>query len=122
MKKQFVTRKYISEIETNDSLSQDIFDDILGKNWEDENNEYPETIEICLKDNIYGGVSIPIEISKLKTLLKKLEIKGANYVEIMYHTDHVGYVLNGVKIDTSTDKEIKDFNTQLKELFKKQKI
>ena len=50
--------------------------------------------------------SYPIKIDKLLSDLNNLKKKGANYVCIDYHTDHITYVIEGLNIQKSNDEEI----------------
>ena len=78
-------------------------------------NIFPEvTKEIEEEEGLgwYTGIgdrsnnSYPINID---VLLKHLEIakkQGSNYVSIDYHTDHIGYIIEGLNISQSSEKEI----------------
>jgi hypothetical protein len=62
--------------------------------------------------NSYEGESTPIEFSLLEKELDKLKRLGATHVEIVYHEDHFGYILNGVKFEI-VDENNKRFKTIL---------
>jgi hypothetical protein len=95
---------------TSESLTEIDFvlrDKILGKNWS-ENEERFGDITLNNDYNSWKGESHPINIDDVIKALEKLKKKGSNYVEIMYHCDHIGYYFNGLDIHRSTDIEIKE--------------
>lgn len=53
-----------------------------------------------------SDINHPIEIDRLITKLNEFKQQGANFVEIDYHCDHIGYILQGFKIQKSTKEEI----------------
>jgi len=111
-KKVYITKNYIQETEISE-IDFDLYDKVLGKEWEDMDCDQ-ERIELGRKEKWWTGESHPIEIDRIIKLLNNLKIKGANFVEIMYHCDHIGYVFNGVDIHKSTEGEIENHLDQLK--------
>jgi hypothetical protein len=51
----------------------------------------------------------PIKIDDMIKKLEDLKQKGASYVEIDYHCDHIGYDISGFFIRKSTEEESKEF-------------
>lgn len=108
---QSVTYSYKSEIRATE-IHFDIMDKILGKNWE--NQAYSEITIVPDKSSWANSVdSCPIEIDRVIKILTKLKKEGSNYVEIMYHSDHAGYYLNGIDIHRSTDEELAKENERI---------
>ena len=93
---------------TEESLTEIDFvlrDKILGKNWS-ENEERFGDITLNNDYNSWKGESHPINIDDVIKILENLKEKGSNYVEIMYHCDHIGYYFNGLDIHRSTNEEV----------------
>jgi len=118
MKKKILTKQgivftYVGH-ETTEELDFITRDEILGKDWDnDDVLEHPISIIKGNTGNNWEGHSEPILISSLEKMLAKLKKKGANYVEIMYHTDHYQYIINGLEVHKSTPEEIQQyFKTQ----------
>lgn len=104
------TKHSITKIYKTGNLSTeidlDLYDKMLDKDWS--SSEYGiDTIKLD-NDDKYGwqGESEPIEIDKLISILNDIKTKGSNYVEIVYHHDHIGYYFYGLDIHRSTNKEI----------------
>lgn len=98
-----------------EELDFDLRNDILGKDWSEENDF----------EEIYMGrtnqVNNPIKIDTLRYYLDQLEQLGANYVSIDYHTDHIEYELDGIEARLATQQEIdehfaKDKETHIKQI------
>jgi len=51
----------------------------------------------------------PIQIDDVISILQSMKDKGANYVQISYHTDHFGYEFSAFNIEPSTVGEIEDY-------------
>lgn len=87
-----------------DDLDIIMMEDILGVDYEDFED----------KSVIYEGntsrLNDPIKISELMEHLQYFQGKGANYVSILYHTDHRGYELDGQEIRLATQQEVDDRN------------
>lgn len=67
----------------------------------DEDEEYREIYESKL-----NYLNSPIKIETLRGFLDDLEERGANFVAIDYHTDHIEYELDGMFITEATQDEI----------------
>lgn len=79
-------------------LDFDIRDKMFpGVDWEDV-EEFTENGSIRLDSH-------PIEIARLREILTQLESQGANWVEIDYHCDHIGYLLVGLSITPLSPEE-----------------
>ena len=78
---------------------------------EEDSATYIPTFHIIkgLKDG-WQAETEPVLIDTLINELTKFK-KTCNYVEIMFHHDHHGYVLNGVEITVSSEAEIKSYNS-----------
>jgi len=100
MKNVTIIRKYTEEIEFSE-IDFEMYDKVLGKNW-DEKNE----IESGVENKSWYGEAYAMDIDKMIEVLNGLKKGGANYVEVMYHCDHIGYVFNGVEIRKATKEEI----------------
>jgi hypothetical protein len=57
----------------------------------------------------------PLHIDRLIKYLQDVKAKGANYVSMEYHEDHIGYPIEALQITLSTPEEIQaHINTQIK--------
>lgn len=63
----------------------------------------------------------PVEIDSLIEKLNELKTKGANYCQIDYHCDHIGYDISGWLIRKVTQEDIDLENSNLKEFAEKNK-
>lgn len=63
-------------------------------------------------DNCLG--LYPINIDKLIKELTFAKENGATHVEVGYHTDHIGYIFEGYKIEAMSDTDIKEYNQRMK--------
>jgi len=82
---------------SSDDLDFDMYDDIFG-NLEDVN-------QIDNSKHEY----YPIKLDKLKSIIKRLEKQGCNYVSISYNCDHPDYTFVGVNVHQSTQDEVDSF-------------
>ena len=99
---KYIKKAYLKEIEVSD-LDLDNVDKILGHNRD--GHDYD--VIITAKNGIYWhNEAIEISIDLLIEKLEELKKADANYVEIMYHCDHHGYNLNGLKMTKATKEEI----------------
>lgn len=96
-------------------------DEILGKGWEDKEERFEEIIVIN-PSNGWARQSSPIKIDEVISVLQNLKKDGSNYVEIMYHEDHIGYYFNGVDIHNSTFKEVLENNKKKEEFENAKKL
>lgn len=96
-------------------------DEILGKGWEDKEERFEEIIVINPSNN-WARQSSPIKIDEVISVLQNLKKDGSNYVEIMYHEDHIGYYFNGVDIHSSTFKEVLENNKKKEEFENAKKL
>ena len=106
----------------NDSFSEldfELYDEIFGEDKLDFDEFYPESI-----GDKYSSVDgHPIQIDRLINLLLDFKKKGANYVGLHHHCDHIGYDLEAYDIHLSTQEEINNFlfKEKEKERIKKEK-
>lgn len=101
-KEIYITHKYVDEVEHSE-IDFDLTDKILGDDADDFDIR---NIFLGKQGKWWIGEGEPIEIDRVIKTLEELKEKGANFVEIMYHCDHIGYVFNGVDIHKSTEGEI----------------
>lgn len=59
-----------------------------------------------------------MSIDKLQKRLHEMKEKGCNYVEIMHHTDHEGYVFNGAKVWKPSNEELQKIEDERQEKLK----
>lgn len=108
-----ITKTYLKEIELSEidfELNEDIHRD-----WYDI-GKINNRVNITKNNKgSWEGDTIPIKIDDVIKTLQQLKKSGANYAEIMYHSDHNGYVFNGLEIRKSTEKEIKEHSDKNKE-------
>ena len=101
---QHMTFKYLKEIELSE-LDMDAVHHVLGKNAYEE----PGFQKIFIPLNKEYGYEMETErisIEVLEKTIAKLKKAGANYMEIMHHSDHNGYVFYGIEVRKSTQEEI----------------
>jgi len=99
-KTYYLLTKYTKEVELSE-IDFDLYEEALGKNWEDDKVEITKTA-----GGSWEGESYPININKVINILNELKEKGSSHVEIMYHCDHIGYVFNGAEIRRANDTEV----------------
>lgn len=101
---EYIVKKYIGEIEHSelDFVNQDI---LFGK--QDDYVDY-ETIEEVPAHTYYNGEAVPMEIDSVIKQLQEIKEKGANFVEIDFHCDHIGYNFNGLEMRLATEEEISE--------------
>lgn len=104
-----ITRKYISERSVSE-IDFDLYSEILGKDWSEVSDKLGRFEDFKLNDSSDGwsGDSHPINIDRTIKILESLKKKGCNFVEIMYHCDHIGYYFYGLNIHRSTATELQD--------------
>lgn len=104
--KQYLTFKYIKEIEESD-LDIDTVEKILGKDAYEE----PGFERIFIPLNVeygYEQEADRISITLLEKTIAKMKKAGASHLEMMHHSDHRGYVFYGVEVRRSTKAEVDD--------------
>jgi hypothetical protein len=95
-------------------LYEEIFGEInFDKHW-------PFSIDVKKYHSVDGH---PIQIDRLIDLLTSFKERGANYVALHHHSDHIGYDLEAYDIHKSSEEEINSFlkNEKEEEVKKKQK-
>lgn len=80
----------VDEVEFSE-IDFDLYNEIFEKEKVDEmydNGEYPgDNLDLSETENY------PIHIDKVIAQLQKMKENGAEYVEIDYHCDHIGYII-----------------------------
>lgn len=101
---------YVCNYKAQEELSEIDFDlyESLFPRWSENDEEHPEQITVFPNDEplYWVGESYPIHIEDVIKVLNDMKEKGCNYVEIMYHTDHIGYVFTGLDVHIASEKEI----------------
>lgn len=99
-----ITQVHIASTEVTE-IDFDLHEFVFG-----ETNESPTIIDVDDVEREPGGVypvdTYPIAIERLITELRQLQEKGANFVSVGYHDDHVGYELSGYQVRESSPEEI----------------
>ncbi|NMC61419.1 MAG: hypothetical protein GYA51_18860 [Candidatus Methanofastidiosa archaeon] len=90
---------YVCNYKAQEELSEidfDLYESLFPK-WSENDEEHPEEITVFPNDEplYWVGESHPISIKDVIKVLNDMKEKGCDYVEIMYHTDHIGYVFTG---------------------------
>lgn len=101
---------YVCNYKAQEELSEidfDLYESLFPK-WSENDEEHPEQITIFPNDEplYWVGESYPISIKDVIKVLNDMKEKGCDYVEIMYHTDHIGYVFTGLDVHKASEKEI----------------
>jgi vacuolar-type H+-ATPase subunit I/STV1 len=92
-----------------DELDLLLREQIIPNIYEDE-----EDFNEIYKDKA-NNLNTPIKIDTLREHLNLLEKKGANFVSIMYHPDHIEYELDGQLVREATQEEINEHTLKQKE-------
>lgn len=100
---EYIKKIYVKEIEISD-LDLENVDNILGLN--EEGHDYNYLTNIDYNQHYWAGETQEIEIDKLIETVTRLKKSGANYVEILHHGDHHGYVFYGIEMRKATKEEI----------------
>lgn len=79
----------------------DLYDELFTKEKVAEiynsNKDHPSNYIFNKRDPECDGE--PINIDRLINKLNEFKNKGANYVALEYHCDHIGYILEAIKIE-----------------------
>ena len=118
-KNNSLTIIYKKEIEDSE-LDFTLRDKILGPKWSEQEERF-DTIVSGDEKSGWQGESHAISIDRMIGHLDMMKQNGCNHVEIMYHTDHIGYVIYGLDIHRSTDHEVLEHKKEVKELEDKRK-
>jgi predicted metallo-beta-lactamase superfamily hydrolase len=94
----YVTKTAIAEVEV--SEIDFLFNTKFGFDYDTHDDI------VTIENGQFASDSYPIEIDKMIEILQSIKEKGANYVELNYHCDHIGYEVFGFDIRTSTPEEI----------------
>lgn len=100
---KYIKKSYLKEIEVSE-LDLENVDNILGVNEDGHNYNYITNIDY--NKHYWAGETQEIEIDKLIETVTKLKKSGANYVEILHHGDHHGYVFYGIEMRNATKEEV----------------
>lgn len=115
---KYILTHYKKEIEHSE-LDFTVRERFLGNQ---ENEDWWDYISITKSENnFWSGESTEMDIDLAISTLQELKGAGCNFVEIMHHGDHHGYVFVGADIRLATDKEIADFEKKVEDHGKKQK-
>lgn len=105
--KKYATVKYLKEIEVSE-LDITNTQKVFGKDIYDNDGGHEFIRKQLNKEYGYEGESEEISIDTLEKIIDKMKKAGANYMEIVPHGDHHGYVFYGLEIRKSTADEIFD--------------
>jgi len=105
-KNVYVTKTLVEKTEFSE-LDFDLYDEFRFSC--DEDNDFIE-IE---KGRGYAD-TYPIKIEKLIEKLQSLKEKGSTHVELSYLCDHIGYNIDGYKMELSNNKDISDYKIKNK--------
>lgn len=109
-----ITFEYSDKIEELSELDFELYDNILGQGW-DENEE--RLVEHYKGERQCEG--FPVKIDDVITLLEEIK-KKYEYVSMHDHCDHIGYEFQGLNIRETSVEELNEI--QRKEEEKKEKI
>ena len=91
MQKQYYSIKSLDEFEFSE-IDFDLYENLFGKNYDSDKKEHPNQI------GQYYREGYPILIDRLIDKLNEFKEKGANYVSLEYHNDHIGYPMEALLI------------------------
>lgn len=93
------TKQYIDDLSSSE-IDFVLYDELYGKAWSDEDYEDFDFGDFKVKDESkcpWAGNSYPTNLDKLIKDLKDMKSRGCTHIEIMYHEDHIGYEISGLK-------------------------
>lgn len=101
---KYYTAKYLKQIEESELDIENL--EKMGFKYDDD-TDYRY---IFYKDGDFyplrqEGISIP----RLKKIIKEMEKSGATHIEVEYHADHHGYVVQGVLMRPALEEEIAEY-------------
>ena len=105
LEQKYVTKLYVHEYETDDSLGHQPMCELYGSEG------FYETYDCTYINKGRGDWAngSAIKISEMEEQIAKIKAKGGTHLDIDYHCDHDSYSIYGVKISESTDEEIEEF-------------
>ena len=123
---KYYTIKIIDEYEFSE-IDFDLYREIFNLTSEEENSDGDGWYKPI---GHYNRDGCPLQIDRLISKLEEFKKKGANYVSLEYHEDHIGYPMEALNISQSTTEEIeklegkeskkkkieKEYNDQIKKL------
>jgi len=83
-----------------------------------EKDAYPHWLETG--ERTYGNTPMPIDDAI--RIIQELKDKGANYIEMDYHCDHVSYLFSGFEIRKATKEEIDGEQKRLDDMEKSKNL
>lgn len=101
--RKYLIKRYLTELSVSE-IDFDLYDFFKLK----ENDEL-EMLTSPNKEAMWAGESYPINIDTMLAMLNNLKEEAkCNFVEVMFHGDHVGYVVNGLIIEKPDANEVKN--------------
>jgi hypothetical protein len=108
---KYLRKIYIQEI-AHDELDLINLDDVFGIS--NDYHEHEEIVSVVGDRMHWIGEAEPINIDLLIKTLQELKDSGCNYVEVMFHCDHHGYNISGLKMREATKKEVENYEADKK--------
>ena len=79
---------------------------------ESEKQNDGDEVDIYVDVNFERSDALPIPIGVMKQMIQDAEDKGANFICVDYHCDHIEYDIYGLKIERLDEVEVKKLNKQ----------
>jgi hypothetical protein len=110
--KVYILKEYKKEIDLTE-IDLEFKEKFTDKKLDDL-DDWPEIIFKQGKGS-WEGEGEPLEIDMLMKHLEKLKSLGCNYVEVMNHTDHNGYYLNGIAARRANPEDVSEYEENRRE-------
>ena len=116
---KYLRINYIKEIEHSE-LDIENLENIFGKS--DDYHEHETLTTQSNGSNMYWtGEAEPINIDTLMNTLQTLKDAGCNYVEVMFHCDHIGYNITGLEMREASKEEVNKYRAHKRSQLKIEK-
>jgi len=99
----YYNENYLHQIELSE-IDMDLYESLFP-GWDD---DHPEPIVVNSDKMDWARESYPIDIERVEKTLAELKERGCTHVEIMYHTDHIGYIFTGLDVHVSSKEEVEE--------------
>ena len=113
--KNMIIQKFLGREETEDLMLNYLFytEEEIDKN-------YPEWVS--QGGDPRSGNNTPMPIDDALRIIQEMKDKGANFIEIDYHCDHITYLFSGFEIRKATEEEIKEEQKRLDDIEKSNRL
>ena len=113
--KNMIIQKFLGREETEDLMLNYLFytEEEIDKN-------YPEWVS--QGGDSWRSQNTPMPIDDALRIIQEMKDKGANFIEIDYHCDHITYLFSGFEIRKATEEEIKEEQKKVDDIEKSNRL